>query len=210
MKRIEFTEVENYFQPIWCNSNELFWYELAWNILADAGLTSVDENDLKRHCEILIYPYVLQMLMGEFSYFMFDESYHYECNHDFDDDVLNAAAVGWLYRDIRTGSNNVQDCFSNDAASMLMDLAREYRATVADVIFNKLGEFMVLYLLYFAAVSPVDENGDEIIFADSKAYYQYVKKFYESIGDADTFFDNYTQECSVMHWIWSHSCALDD
>lgn len=210
MKRIEFSEVEGYFQPIWSDSNEMFWYEIAWNVLADAGLTSFDDGDLKRHCEILVYPYVLQMLMGEFSYFMFDEWYDYDCDFDDEDDVLNAAAIGWLYRDALAQYHNPQDCFDNDPASMLMCLAREYRHTVADVIFEKLDEFMVLYYLYFAVVSPIDENGNEIRFENSNSYYEYVKKFYEATDDEDAIFDNYGQQCGVMHWIIMHSCALDD
>lgn len=209
MKNVEFSDVKEFFNPIWSGNTEMFWYEIAWDILSKANLTQYEEKDLKHRCEIYVYPYVLQMLMGEFSYFMFNESYNYECEHDFDDDILNAAAVGWLYRDSLDGYANINECFSNEASNMLMNLVRQYRYVIADILFELLGD-LILYLLYFSAVTPFDEAGNEIAFENKESYYNYAKQYCESEYEQISIFDSFEQECQVMHWIISHSCAFDD
>ena len=217
MKCVTFDEVRNSFYTVWSDGNEMLFYEIAWKVLTDAGLTCYET--IRQRAEILVYPYVLSMLNGEFSERMFQEKYSYEHpqydpSEESEEDGLTGAALGWLYCDaLKEYGNYYEELFECDAQKILESLVFEYRYKVADPLFKVLDCGYLLFVLwYHAVVSPVDTMGNEILFDNAKDFYDYCQAEASRVTERDfsDYFDNTMDEDSVMHWMDCHSCAMDD
>ena len=214
---VEFEDVEDCFDEIWSNGNEKYFFEIAWDALTKAGITQY--RNAREKAEILVYPYVLSMLNGEFAQLMFDEPYYYEFpQYDESDESvlerLTGASLGWLYCDSMNKYINHDEMFDPDPSSILANLVSEYRYKVANPLFEVLGEGNLLLLLwYHTAISPVDSIGGEIRFSDAEAYLNYCKTEAASLDDLDlisTLAEEHYSSDEIALWMYDHSHALDN
>lgn len=216
MKIVAFEEVKDRFETVWFEGNEMLFFEIAWNALTEAGLTEYETA--RQHAEILVYPYVLSMLNGEFSERMFHETYSYEIpqydpTEEDDENGLTGAALGWLYCEATKEYSNHDDLFYSDVREILESLVRTYRHKVADPLFKVLDNgYLLLLLWYYTAVAPLDSAENEIHFNNSKEYYNYcfAKAGKMSERDVSALIESSDDEDSVMYWLYCHSCAADD
>ena len=216
MKNVTFKEIRDRFETVWSDGNELLFFEIAWNALMEAGVTRYETA--RQHAEILLYPYVLSMLNGEFSERMFHESYSYEFpqydpTEEDDENGLTGAALGWLYCEATKEYSNHDDLFYSDAREILESLTHTYRHKVADPLFKVIDNgYLLLLLWYYTAVTPVDSAENEIRFKNAKEYYDYCSAEAGKMSerDASTLFDSSDDEDSVMYWLYCHSCEADD
>ena len=214
---VDFEDIEDCFQEIWSNGNEKYFFEIAWNALTKAGKTQY--HNARERAEILVYPYVLCMLNGEFSQLMFDEGYYYEFpQYDESDESMNerltGASLGWLYCDSLKKYANQDELFDPDSSSILANLVAEYRYRVADPLFKVLNKGNLLLLLwYHTAIPPVDSIGGEIHFSNAKAYFDFCKAEAASLDDPDLITALAEKQYSsddIALWMYDHSHALDN
>ncbi len=153
---VAFDDVCNVLQTSWSDSEEWLFYEIAWDALERSGLTTYTNE--KTHALIYVYAYVLQMIMEEFSFLAYDETFSYEFE-PWGDEPLSDAAVGWLYRDCLTGysSESVELSFSQDVGEMLKELVIEMRYPVTEALFEQINNEKLGNLLYFS-VNGVPET----------------------------------------------------
>lgn len=213
MDKVPYDEVKEIVHDIWCDSAEPFLHEVLWETLDKAGLTTYSSD--KEYDMCLLYAYVLQMLCEEFNCMAYDEPFEvpYE-------EPLTEAAIGWLYRDMlsKREYSNLDECFAANAADMFADLILELRYTVADPLFQQLGENLLGKLFFFSIAGHPLENGEadketgEIAeaapepFMTKEALLKYCQECDSFVMDALPD-DNANR---VTHWLNRHSCATDD
>lgn len=208
MDKVPFDEVKHIFHKNWVDSAEHLFCEIAWNCLEQAGYTQYSNE--KTHAQIYVYAYIVQMLCDEFSHMAYDEpcAYEYEI---FDEELLTDAAIGWLYRDHLSTKrvDNIDEHFSSNAHEVLVNFMFEMRYTVADVIFDQFGEYLVGTLLYFAVLGkPLEDDDDDLPmnFQTKDELLAYCKEVELSLEDVLT----YNNAIRTWHWLESHSCMIDD
>ena len=207
MGKVPYEEVKEIFQNVWCNSAEPFLHEVLWETLDKAGLTTYS-ND-KEYAMCFLYAYVIQMLCEEFSCMAYDEPYFYEFEVP-DEEPLTEAAIGWLYRDVlsKRKYSNLDECFATNAAGIFADLILELRYTVADPLFQQLGEDLLGNLFFFSIAGHPLENEE----ADSEPFMT-KEDFLKYCQECDFFVIDELSDYNanrVVHWLYSHSCAIDD
>lgn len=217
MDKVPYEDVKDIFQNMWCDSAEPFLHEVLWETLDKEGLTTYS-ND-KEYAMCLLYAYVLQMLCEEFSYMAYDEPYFYEFEVPYEE-PLTEAAIGWLYRDVLSKGkySNLDECFTAKVADMFRELIIKFRYTVADPLFQQLGEDLLGKLFFFSmAGHPLDnweedEETGELVEADPEPFVT-KEAFLKYCQECDSFVIDALPDYNanrVTHWLYSHSCATDD
>ena len=203
MKTVPFEEVRPVFSPLWHDSAEPLLHEILWDCLTEKGLTVY--FDEKSHALIHVYAYILQMLCEEFAYMAYDDPCPYE--FDFcDEEPLTGAALGYLYGE-KFGRSSKN--FTTDPNMMLNSLVEKLRHPVADVIFDRFGDFETGQLFFFAMNGePLweNENTPSQPFRTKEELLSYCENLEECYLDHL----KYDNESKVEHWTFSHSCAIDD
>lgn len=207
MEKVPYEEVKEIFQNVWCNSAEPFLHEILWETIDKAGLTTYSNE--KEYAMCFLYAYVLQMMCEEFSCMAYDEP----CFYEFEvpcEEPLTEAAIGWLYCDVLSKGKytNLDECFTAEVADMFRGLIFELRYTVADPLFQQLGEDLLGKLFFFSITGhPLgNEEADPEPFMTKEDFLKYCQECDFFVIDALS--DYHANR--VVHWLHSHSCAVDD
>lgn len=169
MYTIEFSEVENIFEGIWCESRQMYWFEMAWDVLTKQNLTTVDnEGD-----EILVYirALTLYMIYEEFCDLVFEEYCEYYSYYEKINDCVSEFQIGRLY------GERYKDKFTDDVDYACCCLAESERRNVMSALLKDLDEskiFLGMYLTVYTPYSWLDED-DDCVIDTYKQYYSEIK-----------------------------------
>ena len=178
MCTIEFSEVESIFEGIWCESRQMFWFEMAWDALTKQNLTTVDDE--KNEILVYIRALTLYMIYEEFCDLVFEEYCEYDCYYEKIKDYVSEFQVGRLY------GERYKDKFTDDVDYACCCLAESERRNVMSALLKDFDEskiFLGMYLTVYTPYSWLDQEEDD------DDYY---------VEDGDCVIDTYEKYCSEI------------
>ena len=183
MLKLEYSEAASIFEEhtIWTNEYELYWYQHAWDILEQAGVT-VYHNTLEYY-QIIFYAIVLVHVYGTFCGYAFDENENTDLE-DLAEDIPDIA-LGQLVKALLPYSDYCEDRV--EAINAIFDTLKY---DVFRFLKSKMTESEVFAWMYCTAYSPAveaeyDEELEEYVEPDelinnAQEYQQFVE---QNLGD---------------------------
>lgn len=177
MNKVEFDEIKYGLDIFWGGGREYDWYQKAWSILDELGLTSYKTKADKHN--VYIRALTLSMLYGEFCKLAFDEFHEYECFNEMYEDELEEVLIGQLY------SKLPDNVLTSDMNYILCRLADSKRQEVFSALRKKLDETYIFLGMYFTAITPVDEDDNPIDVGNTyEEYWDFIEGKTEVLLDA--------------------------
>ena len=146
MCKIDYDMIKDDMTILWVDGREHFWYQKAWSILKECGLTSY-ETDAECY-DIYIRAITLSMLYSEFCKLAFDEFDYYACYDERFENEMNDIMLGQLYSKLEDAE------LTFDKNYILCRLADSKRKEVFSALRSKMNEFDMYLGMYYTSVTP--------------------------------------------------------
>lgn len=192
MNIVDFRDIEDVFEGIWCESRQMFWFEKAWDILTKHNLTKY--NDAKDETLVYIRALTLCMIYEEFCDLSFDEYCEYDSYYDKICDYVPELQIGQLYGELY---NNDFTTSVNYASCLL---AESERKNVIRALLKELDESMLFLGMYLTIYTPyewLDEYDDCFI----NTYEEYWGEITNKSHDICNNLDDELSLISSFSWI---------